>query len=69
MLNKSPCICLYISISELWSASTGSSIHQGILVVGHHVNIEISVCLADTQYDIFDVQLILGGCGFLVCGP
>ena len=25
-LNKSPCICLYISISELWSASTRYSI-------------------------------------------
>lgn len=35
----------------------------------HHVNIEINVCLADTRYDIFDVRLILGGCGFLVHGP
>lgn len=35
----------------------------------HHVNIEINVCLTDTRYDIFDVRLILGGCGFLVRGP
>jgi hypothetical protein len=35
----------------------------------HQVNIEIDICLADTQYDIWDVGLINRGCGFLVHGP
>jgi len=62
---------MYRSFEKETIEGDASLAEEGVQeVVCHgHLVFRIDIRLADAQYDIFEVQLVHGGCGFLVRGP